>query len=211
MFRKYLAVLIILFCIAGIGFARNCHQFFAQQQVVYQPYYQPQVYYAVGQDLQIEALVERKVQQIMAEKLRQPVQGKEQGKDWKQSLQQQDADLPAPAPPAPVPDDTTVPAPLAPAQNPNSALVQHCKKCHSGAKPKVGLVLDGLTKLKCSQITAALRALRDDLMPKDHAVDGAVKGQLMEELLALEVREPKPPVVQPPVPPVPPVPQGDLE
>lgn len=70
-----------------------------------------------------------------------------------------------------------------------SAIAQHCSKCHSGAAPKGGIVLDGVTDLACSQITASLRAIADESMPKDHKIAAEVKGQLMQELLALEAAD----------------------
>ncbi len=72
MIRKFLPALIILLACGSLAAARNCHQFFAQpvvvQQAYVQPYYQPQVYYAVGQDLQTEALAE-KVAALVEKKL----------------------------------------------------------------------------------------------------------------------------------------------
>ncbi len=67
-----------------------------------------------------------------------------------------------------------------------SAIAQHCSKCHSGATPKAGIVYDGQTSLDCWQVTSALRSIRDGAMPKDHKIAPEVKGQLMEELLNLE-------------------------
>jgi hypothetical protein len=73
--------------------------------------------------------------------------------------------------------------------SPKSAIAQHCSKCHSGAAPKAGIVFDGVTQLACSQITAALRSIADESMPKDHKVAAEVKGQIMQELLALEAAD----------------------
>lgn len=72
---------------------------------------------------------------------------------------------------------------------PQSAISQHCSKCHSGAAPKAGLVLDGVTELACSQITKSLRALASEEMPKDHKISPEVKGAIMQELLDLERKE----------------------
>lgn len=72
---------------------------------------------------------------------------------------------------------------------PASAIAQHCAKCHSGATPKGGLTLDGVTPLLCSQITASLRQIASDEMPKDHKLPPELKGQIMSELLALERKE----------------------
>lgn len=195
-----LPALIIILGVGGIGVARNCHQFFQQvvaQPVYAQPYYAPQVYYSVGQDLQTEALAE-KVAALVESKLAQRAQATYGGK-------QEYKGAPTQAPP---PGAEGVPAPpapgngsVAPSQTPNSALAQHCKKCHSGAAPKAGLVFDGITDLKCSEVTAALRQIASNKMPKDHQIDGPTKGALMGELLDLEIlpvrAEPPPPVPTP--------------
>lgn len=77
-----------------------------------------------------------------------------------------------------------------------SAVAQHCAKCHSGATPKAGIVYDGQTSLDCWQVTSALRAIRDNTMPKDHKIAPEVKGALMEELLNLEQAADRPRPVQ---------------
>lgn len=69
---------------------------------------------------------------------------------------------------------------------PQSILAQHCAKCHSGATPKASMTYDGLTPIPPDMVVAALRAIRDEAMPKDHKIDAAVKGALMEELLSLD-------------------------
>lgn len=75
---------------------------------------------------------------------------------------------------------------------PQSAIAQHCSKCHSGATPKAGVVYDGVTTLACFQVTNALRALRDDAMPKDHKLTPEQKGAVMDELLNLERKDSAP-------------------
>lgn len=68
-----------------------------------------------------------------------------------------------------------------------SVLAQRCSRCHAGAAPKAGIVLDGATPLLCHQITAAIRSVRDDSMPKGGPpLSPEDKGRLLEELLALE-------------------------
>lgn len=89
-----------------------------------------------------------------------------------------------------------------PVVSPSSALVTNCGKCHSGPNAKAGIMYDG-SPLKCGDITKALRAIAADKMPKGSKIDGATKGQLMQELLDLEA---KPPAVA-----VPPTPSSDLE
>lgn len=67
-----------------------------------------------------------------------------------------------------------------------SALAQHCAKCHSGSAPKAGVVIDGMTLMACSQITASLRSIAKEEMPKDHKLTPEQKGAVMQELLSLE-------------------------
>lgn len=78
-----------------------------------------------------------------------------------------------------------------------TALEVHCAKCHSGGAPKGGLVIDGSSAIECRTITAALRAISQDLMPKDHKLTPEQKGAVMQQLLDLE-REELPPVAPPP-------------
>ncbi len=74
-----------------------------------------------------------------------------------------------------------------------SAIAQHCAKCHSGPTPKAGIVYDGVTSLACVQVTAALRSLAKEEMPKDHKLTPDQKGAVMQELLDLEQPIDKPP------------------
>lgn len=67
-----------------------------------------------------------------------------------------------------------------------SALAQHCAKCHSGATPKGNVTYDGVTALACVQVTAALRSIAKEEMPKDHKLTPEQKGAVMQELLDLE-------------------------
>lgn len=98
-------------------------------------------------------------------------------------------------------------------QAPQTMLSQHCAKCHSGATPKGGVIFDGVTPVSPDLALSALRQIRDSTMPKDHQVDAAVKGQLLEELLSLDSSVVKQPVRQQPadLPPPAPVPQGQLQ
>lgn len=81
-----------------------------------------------------------------------------------------------------------------------SAIAQHCAKCHSGAAPKAGIIYDGQTSLQCFQVTSALRAISTDSMPKDHKLTPEQKGAIMAELLDLEADRPQPFQVPPPAP-----------
>lgn len=75
---------------------------------------------------------------------------------------------------------------------PATMLAQKCAKCHSGAQPKGGIAFDG-SPLACHQITAAIRAVAADKMPKGGPfLTPEQKGQLLEELLSLEQKPPPP-------------------
>ena len=104
------ALTILLTLLAGVAHAGNCKQFFVQpvQQVVY-----PQAYYAVGQDLQLEALAERIALRV------------EQKLALRASVKQA------------VTEPQTQPLPA------QSALAQNCAKCHSGPTPKGNVRYDG--------------------------------------------------------------------
>jgi len=80
-----------------------------------------------------------------------------------------------------------------------SALAQHCGKCHSGASPKGGITYDGVTSLACFQVTAALRSIAREEMPKDHKLTPEQKGQVMQELLDLEQPADRPTPIPSPV------------
>ena len=80
-----------------------------------------------------------------------------------------------------------------------SAISQHCAKCHSGPTPKAGIVYDGATSLACVQVTAALRSIAKEEMPKDHKLTPEQKGAVMQELLDLEQPADKPPPLPAPV------------
>lgn len=144
----------------------DCRQFFTYQYAYAAPVVYPQVYYAAGKDIEAEALA-AKVAKLVASQLR--------------------AEL------------TATPKGLGhPVATRQSALAQHCAKCHSGANPKGGITIDGVTPMRCEQILAAIRAVADGSMPKGltQVLSPQVKGQLLEELLALE----HPADRQPPVP-----------
>jgi cytochrome c553 len=70
-----------------------------------------------------------------------------------------------------------------------SAIAEHCAKCHSGATPKAGIVYDGITMLQSRHIVGALRTIADGSMPKDHKLVPEAKAAIMEELLTLEAKE----------------------
>lgn len=142
--------------------AGNCHQFFYPQQVVAVPVIAAPVYYQAGRDIEAEALAE-KVARLAAPKIIEQIRSMP-GNALKASAAEKSGGGSAIA---------------------QSALAQHCAKCHSGAAPKANAVFDGTTHIRCEQVIAALKSIRDGSMPKDHQVPADVKGQLMEELLAL--------------------------
>jgi hypothetical protein len=155
--------------IAGLLFvpsqanAGNCHQFFYPQQVVaVAPVFAAPVYYQAGRDIEAEALAE-KVARLVAPKVAEHL---------KLASSQVRAAVAA---------ETSGGG----SASTQSALAQHCAKCHSGAAPKANAVFDGSTPIRCEQAIAALKSIRDGSMPKDHQVPADIKGQLMEELLAL--------------------------
>jgi hypothetical protein len=153
---------------AGTADAAGCNQFFVTQAAYVPVVAYPQVYYQAGRDIEAEALAEKVARLAVPRILEQLRTTSVPPSQIQQKQVQQN-----------------------PAKSPlSSALAQHCAKCHSGAAPKGGIVYDGQTGLQCNQITAALRAIADNSMPKDHKVSPEIKGLLMEELLNLERKEP---------------------
>lgn len=168
--------------VSRIARGADCRAFFykravVQQQVAYvapvyysQPYYTPLAYYAAGADLQAEAQTEKIARQL-APKLLAELRAQLQA-----PLKQQ----------VKTPIARPLPQPELPT-HPISILATRCAKCHSGAAPKKGITIDGKTAMFCDQITASIRMIRDDLMPKDGPpLTPDEKGQALEELLALE-------------------------
>lgn len=176
-------VRLLLFGVVVCYFCSRCEAndcYIAQRQVAYyyaQPvaaYAAPLVYYSAGERLITDANVEK----IAAAIIRQ---------------QQQQAQVQAP-----VKSQVQAPQPqpqIQPRQNiarvPASILAIKCAECHSGTKPKKGIVIDGKTEMFCNQVTASIRAIRDDHMPLNGPpLSNAEKAQALEELLALESRLP---------------------
>ena len=67
-------------------------------------------------------------------------------------------------------------------------VAEKCGKCHSGAAPKAGLTIDGVTPMPCASVLESLRQIKDDEMPKGGSLSPEEKGLLMEALLALEAK-----------------------
>lgn len=155
-----------LAAVMALAVLGDCRQFFVKQVVVAQPVVQAVAVspyiYQAGRDIEADALA-AKVAALVAPKIVEQL--KAAGGTAAQPL-------------------------AAPVVQP--LVAQHCAKCHSGAAPKAGLVLDGTTPLLCSQITASLRQLAADKMPQDHQIAPSVKGAIMQELLDLERKEPMP-------------------
>lgn len=82
-----------------------------------------------------------------------------------------------------MPQRATAPPPPA---DPRNILMGKCGKCHSGATPKAGLTIDGVTAMPCESVLESLRQIKDDKMPKGGVLSPEEKGLLMEALLALQ-------------------------
>ena len=146
------------------GLFNNRCAFKQVQAVVAQPIYaQPYaVNYFVGAPIRVEAIVQ---QALRADPQWQEFQ---QFKEW-QALQAH-------------------PAEATPQAVSASLIAAKCASCHSGPKPAKGLVLDGETAVTCEQKLAAMKAVRDGVMPppnKAAALSPEEKGDLLSELLDL--------------------------
>lgn len=160
---RYLAFALILLA-APFAAASNCGNFFAHKPVtiIAAPVVAyPQVYYQAGQSLEIRAAVAKEVR--AAVKSAVPAIVAELRAQLNTSQQQH-----------------------GPAAN---VIAEHCGKCHSGGTPKGGITYDGVTELDCKHVTAALRAIAGDAMPKDHALKPEQKGEVMQALLDLERKD----------------------
>ena len=165
----FVTIIAAAFALVAAATAGECHHFFAAPVVqhhaqavvvapVHQAYVAPQILYQSGQYIEAEAIAEKAALRALAKFT---------------AYQQQTARSQAVATPPPVPAAENI-------------VAEKCGKCHSGAAPKAGLTLDGVTGLPCDAITASLRAIKDDKMPKGAPLTPEEKGLLMEALLALE-------------------------
>lgn len=87
------------------------------------------------------------------------------------------------------PLEAVPPAPPAPTQsNGVSILATKCAQCHglSLAQPKAGLYFDAGHTVDCATVLKAIRAVKTDTMPKGGTLTPQEKGQILDELLALE-------------------------
>lgn len=162
----FVAIVAAVLSLVAAATAGDCHHFFAQPVVVKQVVQHhaqaviayPQVAYYAGRDVEADALAE-KVARLVTLRLTAAT-------NLTARAAQQAPELP-------------------PRESVN-IVMEKCGKCHSGAAPKGGLTLDGATGLPCDAITASLRAIKDDRMPKGAPLSPEEKGLLMEALLALE-------------------------
>jgi hypothetical protein len=137
-----------------------------QQVVTPQVYYgAPQINYFVGQQVRVEAIVQQALQQDpeFAEFQR--------FKMWR-SLAEQPATKPA--------------EPITPA----SVLLAKCGQCHSGATPKGGITIDGVTAMSCELKLKALRAVADGKMPPKDKLAPEDAGDVLQELIRLPELKP---------------------
>lgn len=204
-------ILVLLFCcivcaiVTQWANGADCRAFFYKKQVVQQvayaapvyyaqPYYAPLAYYAAGADIQSEAQAE-KIARLAVPKILAQLQA---------PLKQQQVNghkIPYPNSARPLPPQPELPTT-------GSVLARKCAECHSGARPKKGIVIDGTTPMFCDQITMSIRMIRDDKMPKGGPpLTPDEKGQALEELLLLE-RQLENPIPQPEPEPITPQPQA---
>jgi hypothetical protein len=142
-----------------------------QQVVAY-----PQVSYFVGAPIRVEALVQQ------ALRTDPDYEAFQKFRQW-QSMT--DASRVATAPPAgqgtqESSDTSPEPAPL---------LAQSCSKCHSGATPKAGLIIDGHTPLTAEQALHAMRRIQAGEMPPKVLLSPEEAGAAFSELLELSKPE----------------------
>lgn len=160
------------FALVAAATAGECHHFFAapvvqhhaQAVVAHHAYVAPQILYQAGANIEAEAIAEKAALRALAKFT---------------AYQQQLAVRPQVATPPPVPAAENI-------------VAEKCGKCHSGAAPKKGLTLDGVTPVPCGSILQSLRCMSGDpnelQMPPSSEKPLTVeeKGLLMQALLALE-------------------------
>lgn len=145
-----------------------------QQAVVAQQYVAPaQVLYFVGAPLRVQSLVEhaQRTDPAYAEFLE--FKALKAGKHVQQHSNQQAMTAEGESMPPPNPES-------------QSLVQQHCAKCHGTATPEAGYFIDGQPGMRATDVLAALRAISNDKMPKDHKLTREQKNLLLKELLTLE-------------------------
>lgn len=147
-------------------------QSYVQQYAAVQQYaVAPQVLYFVGAPLRVQSLVEhaQRTDPAYAEFLE--FKAFKAGKHASQQPQAMTANGEMLPPPNP---------------EPVSLVQQHCAKCHGTATPEAGYFIDGQPGMRPTDVLAALRAISNDKMPKDHKLTREQKNLLLKELLDLE-------------------------
>lgn len=156
-------------CVQGV-----CAPVYHKQAVVaqvVQPVYQ-NVYYSVGQGIQVEAIVQKQLQkdpgyQAYRKFMAEQMQGKAVG--------DQDTGKPA------APDRATI--------------ADNCASCHSAPAPKANFLLDGTSPVDAASRELAIKAIMTGQMPpKPEGQDGPVLNsleqfQLIEDLYLISQQE----------------------
>lgn len=178
-------LLLIVIAIAAIVHATlahggDCHHFFAAPVVkqavvahhaaVVAPVIAAPVLYQAGYAIEQEAIAEKAALRALARF--QAVQAPQ--------VQQQNY--------CPTCQPQQVQRPVPPAQVAGNIVAEKCGKCHSGASPKGGVTIDGVTPMPCESVLESLRQIKDDKMPKGGQLSPEEKGLLMEALLGLEAK-----------------------
>lgn len=155
------AIALMLALVTSAHATHPCVQQVQVQPAYAVPVYQ-NIYYSVAPQLQLEAVVERIVQQRL------------------QAIQQANA--------------ATTPTPNTPEPVQQNVLAANCAKCHSGATPKGGLLLDGTAPLSAElgwKIVNAIQLPKDapGHMPPDVELDNKTKGEILQTLNDLFARK----------------------
>lgn len=215
---KYVGPLGFALLIASTATA-DCHR---RQQIVYQQQvayavpvvYAPLVFYQAGDELRIEAAVERALR----------LRDEEYTKGYQAPVQ-----APVQAPiqaPVQAPVKAPIQAPvkgkgysnggLEPLQNVQVGVFTKCARCHTGDNAEAGLVLDGTTFIdsrayfRWSQIAIQGREVPQKMQAMVAAMTDQEKARINDALMSLVVDRPRTPPVQP-EPPPPPVADGGLQ
>lgn len=150
-------ILLLLMLCASSALAGGPH--YARQQA-FQHHYQPYVInWFVGAPVRVEALVQKALRE---------------DKDWQEF--QQFKTWKALAAEAHEPPDLPGPQP---------ARLFACAQCHSGDKPKGGLLLDGSAPLTAAQALKAMRMVQLGEMPPKKKLTAEEAGQVFSDLLDL--------------------------
>lgn len=145
-----------------------------QHQAYVAPVHTQTVYYAVGAHVQLETLIQQKLEQDeayqaykqwIAEQTREYIQQKRTA---------------ATAPRRRQPSVSEPPARPEPQQ---VSIAQTCAKCHGSSTPDGGFFLNGEPGMDNASVLASIRAIASGAMPKDAELTKEQKNQLVGELL----------------------------